>query len=60
MALRGAFDATLTDPEFLKDAARANVEVNLVTADEIDRLLKDAAALPPAVITRASEALERN
>jgi tripartite-type tricarboxylate transporter receptor subunit TctC len=59
-ALRGAFDATLTDPEFLKDAARANVEVNLVTADEIDRLLKDAAALPPAVITRAREALERN
>ena len=59
-ALRDAFDATMKDPEFLKDAARGNVEVNLVTADEINTLLRDAAALPPAVIERARQVLERN
>jgi hypothetical protein len=59
-ALRDAFDATMKDPDFLKDAARGNVEINLVTADEINTLLRDAAALPPAVIERARQVLERN
>jgi hypothetical protein len=59
-ALREAFNATMKDPEFLKDAARGNIEVNLVTAEEIDALLKDAAALPPAVIERARQVLDRN
>ncbi len=59
-ALRDAFNATLTDPEFLKDAARGNIEVSLVTAEEVDALLKDAAALSPAVIERARQVLEKN
>jgi len=59
-ALREAFNATMKDPEFLKDAARGNIEVNLVTAEEIDALLKDATALPPAVIERARQVLDRN
>ncbi len=59
-ALRDAFDATMTDAEFLKDAARGNVEVSLVTAGEVERLLRDAAALPPEVIARARQTLERN
>lgn len=59
-ALRDAFNATMADPEFLKEAARGNVEVNLVTAEEINTLLKDAAALPPGVIERARQVLERN
>jgi len=59
-ALRDAFNATMKDSEFLKDAARGNIEVNLVTAEEIDALLKDATALPPAVIERARQVLDRN
>ena len=59
-ALRDAFNATMTDSEFLKDAARGNVEVNLVTAEEVNALLKDAATLPPAVIERARQVLDRN
>ena len=59
-ALRDAFNATMVDPEFLKEAARGNVEVNLVKAEEIDTLLRDAAALPPAVIERARQVLDRN
>ena len=59
-ALRDAFNATMTDPEFLKEAARGNVEVNLVTAEEVDALLREASALPPAVIERARQVLDRN
>ena len=59
-ALRDAFNATMTDPEFLKEAARGNVEVNLVTAEEVDALLKEASTLPPAVIERARQVLDRN
>jgi len=58
--LREAFNATMKDPEFLKDAARGNVEVNLVTAEEVEALLRDASALPPAVIERARQVLDRN
>jgi hypothetical protein len=59
-ALRDAFNATLKDAEFLKDAARSSIEVNLVTAEEINGLLIDAAALPPGVIERARQVLDRN
>ena len=56
--LRKAFEDTLKDPEFLADAARGNFEINLVKADEVERLLKDSAALPASVIERASKALQ--
>mgnify|MGYP006278659381 CR=1 FL=1 len=59
-ALRDAFNATMKDAEFLKDAARGNVEVNLVTSEEVEALLKEASALPPGVIERARQVLERN
>jgi hypothetical protein len=57
---REAFNATMTDPEFLKEAARGSVEVNLVTAEEVEALLRTSAALPPAVIERARQVIERN
>jgi len=58
--LRDAFNATIKDPEFLKEAARGSVEINLVTAEEVESLLKTSAALPPAVIERARQVIERN
>ena len=39
-ALRAAFAATLRDPEFLKDAERSKLETDLVTAEEVDAVLK--------------------
>ncbi len=58
-ALRDAFNETMKDAEFLKDAARGNVEVNLVTSEEVEALLRDASALPAPVIERARQVLER-
>ena len=56
-ALRDAFDATLVDKEFLIDAERRRVEINLVTGAEVDQLLKTSAAAPKAVIDAVKEAL---
>ena len=58
-ALRDAFAATMKDPEFLKDATRGNVEVSLVGFEEVDAILKEAAASPPAVIARVKAILGR-
>jgi tripartite-type tricarboxylate transporter receptor subunit TctC len=57
--LRAAFAATLRDPEFLKDAERAKLETNLVPAEEVETVLKDATNAPAEVINRVKEALER-
>ena len=56
-ALRAAFDATLKDKDFLVDAERRQAEINLVPGDEIDALLKTAAAAPKDVIERVKKAL---
>jgi hypothetical protein len=50
--LRGAFDATLTDPEYLAEAVRTNLEVRLVRGEEIDALLKKLYATPREAIER--------
>jgi tripartite-type tricarboxylate transporter receptor subunit TctC len=59
-ALRAAFAATLRDPTFLKEAERANLEVDLVTGEEVDALLHQSAGAPKAVLDRVKQALGRN
>jgi tripartite-type tricarboxylate transporter receptor subunit TctC len=54
--LRGAFADTMKDPGFLADAAKAKLEVNPTTGEEIDALLKRLYAYPPAVVERAAQA----
>jgi tripartite-type tricarboxylate transporter receptor subunit TctC len=57
--LREAFAETMKDPAFIKDAETGNIEVNLVTGEEVDALLKDAATSPPEVIERVKKILDR-
>jgi tripartite-type tricarboxylate transporter receptor subunit TctC len=57
--LRTAFAQTLRDPEFRKDAERAKLDTDLVTGEEVEAQLKDAASAPPDVIERLKQALER-
>ncbi len=59
-ALRAAFAATLRDPAFLQDAARARLDIALVTGEEVDALLKDSAAAPKGVIDRVKQVLGRD
>jgi tripartite-type tricarboxylate transporter receptor subunit TctC len=57
--LRDAFAATMKDPLFLKDAEKTGIEVELVTADEVDALLKTTGASPTEVIDRVKALLGR-
>jgi tripartite-type tricarboxylate transporter receptor subunit TctC len=54
-ALRRAFDATLKDPEFLAEAAKARMEIEPLTGERIEELLARAYGAPKDVIARATE-----
>jgi tripartite-type tricarboxylate transporter receptor subunit TctC len=56
-ALRTAFDATMQDPDFLAEIAKAKLEVNPTSGMEIDRLLADIYATPKEVIEKAKQAV---
>jgi tripartite-type tricarboxylate transporter receptor subunit TctC len=57
-ALRAAFDATMTDPEFLADAQRQDLEVRPVSGAEADALINELYASPPGVVKLAIEAMK--
>jgi tripartite-type tricarboxylate transporter receptor subunit TctC len=58
-ALIAAFDATMKDPEFLAEATKLNLDVNPVSAAELNKLLADLYATPKDVIHKASQAISR-
>lgn len=57
--LRAAFMATMHDPELLKDAQGAGLDVDSVSAADVDALLHQATSAPKDVIDRVKQALER-
>ena len=57
--LRAAFAATMKDPDFLKDAAKSNIDVELVTGEEVEQVLQTAAKAPTEVIERVKSLLKR-
>jgi tripartite-type tricarboxylate transporter receptor subunit TctC len=56
-ALRQAFMATMTDPEFVAEAEKAQLEVNPVTGDELQKLVADIYRTPPDVAKKAAQLL---
>jgi tripartite-type tricarboxylate transporter receptor subunit TctC len=56
-ALRAAFDSTLKDPDFLAQATKSKIEVNPVSADTIEMILKEAYATPKAIVAKAAAAM---
>ena len=57
-ALRRAFDATLADGEFRADADKAQLEIEPLTAGEIDTLLALAYGAPKAIVQKAAALVE--
>jgi tripartite-type tricarboxylate transporter receptor subunit TctC len=57
-ALRRAFDATMTDPAFIADAARLQFDVDPLTGEQVQALVGELAATPREVIARVRAALE--
>jgi hypothetical protein len=51
-ALRQAFMATMKDEAFIADAAQANIDIDPAGAKEVETVLAQIYATPPAVIER--------
>ncbi len=56
--MRRAFEATLQDPEFLAEAEKAKLEINLVTGTEIEELLTEIYAAPKEIAEKATQAAQ--
>lgn len=57
-ALREAFMATMTDPEFLAAAKQADLEVTPISGAEVQQLVVDAYDASPEVVARIGEIVE--
>jgi tripartite-type tricarboxylate transporter receptor subunit TctC len=52
-ALRGAFDATMKDPDFLVDAAKQRLLVTPMTGVEVESFIKELYQAPPDIVAAA-------
>ena len=58
-ALISAFEASLKDPALLAEAEKTRAEIELVSGEEIQKLLRKSLATPPAVVERLRNAMNR-
>ncbi len=56
-ALRGAFDATMTDPGFLAEAKKAKLDLNPVSGEKLQAIVGEIVAAPKPIAKRLAEAL---
>jgi tripartite-type tricarboxylate transporter receptor subunit TctC len=56
--LRRAFAATMADPEFLAEAARLHIPVKDTKWQEMQTLIREAYATPPATVERAARMIK--
>ena len=59
-ALRAAFNATMTDPQFLADMQRQDLEVRPVSGPAAEALINEVYASPPAVVKLAIEVMKES
>ncbi|MDX1485199.1 MAG: hypothetical protein R3229_12035 [Alphaproteobacteria bacterium] len=57
-ALRTAFMATMTDPAFLKSAARRRLNIDPMSGAEVDKVVARFMSYPKEVVARAATALK--
>lgn len=55
--LRKAYQDTMKDPEFLADTAKAKLDIDPVTGEEIEKSVAGLFALEPALVARLKELL---
>jgi len=53
--LRRAFDATMKDPRFLEEAARAKIDYNPMTGEALERIVAEVMATPRPLADRLAE-----
>jgi tripartite-type tricarboxylate transporter receptor subunit TctC len=57
-ALRDAFDATMRDPDFLRESTKLELEVAPVRGVEIEQLMKEIYATSPDIVQLARDAMK--
>jgi hypothetical protein len=57
-ALRRAFDATMSDADFMADAAQLQLELSPMRGEEVQALVGKLAQTPPETVARVRAALE--
>jgi tripartite-type tricarboxylate transporter receptor subunit TctC len=55
--LRAAFMATMKDPAFLEDAKRRHMQLHPRSGEQVEKLIREFMAIPPAAIAKARETL---
>jgi len=58
-ALRAAFDATMKDPEFLAEAAKADMEISPVSGETLDAFVAELYKTPKDVVAKAAAAIQK-
>jgi tripartite-type tricarboxylate transporter receptor subunit TctC len=56
-SLRKAFAATLTDPEFLAETRKINLDVNPLSGEEVKKIVDDLFKLPAPMVTKLAAIL---
>ncbi len=57
-ALRAAFMATMKDPAFVAETAKAQLEITPVSGEAVQKLVDDIYRTPPAIVKKAAELLK--
>lgn len=57
-ALRAAFEATMTDPEFVAEARKAGLDIDSVDGATVQKLIANIYAAPPQRIAAVKQALQ--
>jgi tripartite-type tricarboxylate transporter receptor subunit TctC len=55
--LRKAFEDTLKDPEFLAEGKKADLSVNLVSGDEVEKIITGLFKLDPGLVAKLKDVL---
>ncbi len=53
-ALRKAFEQTVNDPDFLRDAEKANLDVTLTNGEDLQRKITEFYKIPKALVEKAN------
>lgn len=59
-ALRRGFDATVKDKDLLDEAAKAQIDIDPMSGEEVAGYFQSFAKTPPAVIEKAKKAILEN
>lgn len=59
-ALRRAFDDTIQDPQFRKDAEAQRAEIDYMNGEQLEKIIADLIGAPPEVLARVRNALRPN